>query len=57
MPAAMTEKEAAEEVWRFIDVHRIAVLNVAGPRSSGWTVGEGFARGVIGVVLKAQARG
>jgi len=50
--AVMTEKEAAEEVRRFIDVHRIAVLNVAGPRASGWAAGEGFARQVLERALK-----
>lgn len=43
---------AVEAVLRFVEAHRIAVLNVAGPRASGWGAGEGFARDVIGAVLK-----
>lgn len=46
---------AAEEVLRFVDAYRIAVLNVEGPRASGWPAGEGFARRVIGTVLRGAA--
>jgi hypothetical protein len=53
----VSEEEAAEEVLRFVDAYRIAVLNVAGPRASGWGRGEGFARGVLAAVLKAQVLG
>jgi hypothetical protein len=50
--ATMTEAHAAEAVRRFVDAHSVQVLNVAGPRASGWTAGEGFARGVMAQVLK-----
>lgn len=50
--AVTTVEAAAGEVVRFILDARIAVLNVAGPRASGWTAGEGSARGVFGDVLK-----
>lgn len=53
----VSEEEAANEVLRFAEAHRIAVLNVAGPRSSGWGKGEGFARKVIGGLLAALAHG
>ena len=49
--AVMTEEGAAEVVLRFVEAHRIAVLNVAGPRASGWAAGEGFAWRVMGAVL------
>ena len=48
-------RPAAEAVRRFVEAHRIAVLNVAGPRFSGWPAGEGFARDVIEAVLAGPA--
>ena len=53
----MTEGQAVEAILRFVDQHRIAVVNVAGPRASGWPAGEGFAREVIERVLRARASG
>ena len=53
----MTEEGAAEVVLPFVEAHRIAVLNVAGPRASGWAAGEGFARGVLARVLQALVSG
>jgi len=53
--AVTTVEAAAEEVVQFIDARRIAVLNVAGPRASGWAAGEAFARGAIGRVLSLVA--
>jgi len=53
----MTEEAAAEAVLKFVHAQQIAVLNVAGPRASGWATGEGFARGVMEYVLKARVSG
>ena len=36
---------------QFVDENRIAVLNVAGPRLSGWPGGYRFALGVVGAVI------
>jgi hypothetical protein len=48
---AMTKLRAAETIARFVDEHGICVLNVAGPRLSGWPKGYVFALGTIGAVL------
>ena len=53
----VTEPQAVAAIRRFVEAHGIAVLNVAGPRASGWREGEGFARAVLGAVLAAQAKG
>jgi hypothetical protein len=37
---AMTKLRAADSVAKFIEEHGISVLNVAGPRLSGWPVGS-----------------
>jgi len=42
---------AAAAILRFVDEHQIQVLNVAGPRSSGWAQGYAFALGVVGEVM------
>lgn len=42
---------AAEAVVKFIEEHRIATLNVAGPRASGWAEGYRYALAVVGVVI------
>jgi hypothetical protein len=55
--AAMREEEAAQALLRFVEAHRIAVLNVAGPRASGGPAGEGYARAAIGAVLSERASG
>lgn len=54
---SVSTEEAAKAVLRFVEAQCIAVLNVAGPRASGWPAGEGFARGVIGGLLAALAHG
>jgi hypothetical protein len=50
---------AVAAMLRFIDENEIAVLNVAGPRASGWPEGHAFSaaivRGVIGSQDKAAA--
>jgi hypothetical protein len=48
---AMTKLRAAGAVAKFIEEHGICVLNVAGPRLSGWPAGYTFALGVIGAVI------
>ncbi len=42
---------AAEVVFKFVEEHEIQVLNVAGPRLSGWAEGYGFTLRVIGDVI------
>jgi Circularly permutated YpsA SLOG family len=47
----MTKLRAADAVVRFVEEHGIGVLNVAGPRLSGWAKGYGFALQVMGIVI------
>jgi hypothetical protein len=42
---------AAEAVVKFIEENEIQVLNVAGPRASGWAAGYAFSLSIIGNVL------
>jgi hypothetical protein len=46
-----TKLRAAGAVAKFIEEHGISVLNVAGPRLSGWPGGYRFALGVVGAVI------
>ena len=46
-----SEPEAAAEIARFVEKHDIHVLNVAGPRASGWRQGHGYAAGTVGAVI------
>ena len=46
---------AAEAVLKFIEDNNIQILNVAGPRASGWKDGYAFTLGVVGQVLTRQA--
>jgi hypothetical protein len=43
---------AAEAVVKFVEENRIKVLNVAGPRLSGWVEGYRFAFGLVGQVIE-----
>jgi len=47
----MTKLRAADAILRFVEDNEIKVLNVAGPRSSGWPQGYSFALRVIGAVI------
>jgi hypothetical protein len=47
----MTRLRAADAIARFVEEHEIRVLNVAGPRLSGWPQGYAFALGAIGAVI------
>jgi Circularly permutated YpsA SLOG family len=47
-----TESDASDAIVRFIEEHDIKVLNVAGPRLSGWVTGYVFALAVIGEVIR-----
>src|SRR3984893_18408788 len=49
--------EAAEKIVKFIEENGINVLNVAGPRASGWAAGYRFAVDVISGVVGSLARG
>jgi hypothetical protein len=48
---AMTKLRAADAIAQFVDENGISVLNVAGPRLSGWPGGYRFALGVVGAVI------
>lgn len=48
---AIRTLRAAEAVARFVDEHGISVLNVAGPRLSGWPAGYRYALGMVGAVI------
>lgn len=51
--AAVTEaEEAVERVLAFVEEHGVRVLDVAGPRASGWPGGEAYSRSVIERVLR-----
>ena len=52
--AVTTVEAAAEEVVRFILDARIGVLNVSGPRASGWAAGSAYAERVTVVLLKKR---
>lgn len=43
--------EAAAAILKFIEDHQIEVLNVSGPRASGWADGYRFSLDVIGCVV------
>src|ERR1700681_4401528 len=43
--------EAADEIARFVEEHEIRVLNVAGPRTSGWKEGHAFTVAAVGDVI------
>jgi hypothetical protein len=47
----MTKLRAADAVEHFVEENQIQVLNVAGPRLSGWPQGYTFALAVIGAVI------
>jgi hypothetical protein len=47
----MTKLRAAQTIAQFVEEHGIAVLNVAGPRLSGWPAGYSFALGVVVAVI------
>ena len=46
---------AAGRILKFIEERGIQVLNVAGPRASGWAEGYRFALGVVGQVIEKTA--
>jgi Circularly permutated YpsA SLOG family len=48
---AMTKLRAADAIAQFVEEHGICVLNVSGPRLSGWPQGYSFALRVIGAVI------
>lgn len=47
----LSVEQAIHAVRGFIEDHRIGVLNVAGPRASGWQQGRGFSLAAISGVL------
>jgi hypothetical protein len=46
-----TALRAADAIVRFLEAQAIGLLNVAGPRASGWPQGYGFSLRVIGEVI------
>jgi hypothetical protein len=52
--AKSSETAAAAAILDFVKTNGISVLNVAGPRSSGWPEGLDFALEVISRVLASQ---
>jgi hypothetical protein len=57
--AATSSPEAAREVLRFLQMpaRQCPVLNVAGPRASGWPEGAAYARAVVLAVIQEVRRG
>ena len=49
--ATVSLAEAIDTVMHFVSSHRVSVLNVAGPRASGWTGGYAFARDLVTGVI------
>jgi Circularly permutated YpsA SLOG family len=47
-------ERAVKAIVRFIDENEIQIMNVAGPRLSGWPVGYAFALAVVGGVIVDQ---
>jgi hypothetical protein len=48
--------DAADAIVKFIEENRIQVLNVAGPRLSGWELGYAYAMAVVEEVIKRGSR-
>ena len=46
-----SESEAAAEIARFVEEQGIKVLNVAGPRASGWGLGYSFVIEMVGELV------
>jgi hypothetical protein len=53
----ISESRAAAAILRFVEENEIQVLNVAGPRASGWAEGYAFALAVLGDVIGRGRRG
>ena len=51
-----SELEAAAEIARFVDEHDILVLNVAGPRASGWKQGYRYVVETVGELIRKCER-
>lgn len=47
-------EDAAAVAADFVTEHDVRVLNVAGPRASGWPQGEDYARRTIALLLKGE---
>jgi hypothetical protein len=51
----ITVERAAKAIMRFIQENELQIMNVAGPRLSGWPEGYGFALGVVSSVLASAS--
>jgi hypothetical protein len=49
--AQLSEQEAAEQIVRFIQQRSVRVLNVAGPRASGWPGGHAYSELTVRTLL------
>jgi hypothetical protein len=49
--------EAAAEIARFVEEHEIKVLNIAGPRASGWADGYRYAVETVGKLIRECTKG
>jgi hypothetical protein len=47
-------KAAADSVAKFVEANAIQVLNVSGPRASGWAGGYAFARALVEEVIRTS---
>jgi hypothetical protein len=52
--AQISVERAVKSVLRFIGENEVSVLNVAGPRASGWVEGYAFALAVVRGVIVDQ---
>jgi hypothetical protein len=53
----LSAEDAAAQARRFLTRHGVRVLNVAGPRESGWPGGHEYARKVVRALLRARSGG
>ncbi len=54
--AVMSVEQAARGVAEWTKQHPITVVNVAGPRASGWSEGAAYAHAVVAAVLREARR-
>jgi hypothetical protein len=52
----ITVERAVKAVLRFIEENEIQIMNVAGPRLSGWAAGYDFLLAVVGGVIVDQGK-
>lgn len=55
--AQTAEPEAAAQIAQFVEQRSIGILNVAGPRASGWPRAHNYAQRTIGALLESVHAG